>query len=213
VGIDTHGEQWVYCIGTRHVTPRWSFEEFGMPIRFRCSRCNRLLGIARRKAGSDTRCPHCGSTITVPTHDGSEDDRGELAEIDQLLNPANAVPITPSALSESTGPPTVTRPAPPAPPVPRPTPSQRSSAVSLPKSDEDRPLFERDVDAVLGVSTTEQPDSSKTKPAATSGMDAMSLGSERGQIVLSSQKATALVVAVVVMLALAFAAGFLIASR
>ena len=38
----------------------------GMPIRFRCSRCNRLLGIARRKAGTETTCPHCGATIMVP---------------------------------------------------------------------------------------------------------------------------------------------------
>ena len=48
---------------------------------------------------------------------------------------------------------------------------------------------------------------------ATSGMDAKSLGSEPGHIVLSTQKATVLGVAVVVLLALSFAAGFLIASR
>ncbi len=44
-------------------------------------------------------------------------------------------------------------------------------------------------------------------------MDAMSLGSEHGHVVLSSQKATALVVAVVVLLALAFAAGYLVGAK
>jgi hypothetical protein len=43
-------------------------------------------------------------------------------------------------------------------------------------------------------------------------MDAMSLGSERTQIVLSVQKATAMVVIAVVLIALSFATGFLLAS-
>ncbi len=30
-----------------------------MPIRFRCPHCNRLLGIATRKAGTDIPCPQC----------------------------------------------------------------------------------------------------------------------------------------------------------
>jgi len=37
-----------------------------MPIRFRCEKCHRLLGIARRKAGTQTRCPHCACVIIVP---------------------------------------------------------------------------------------------------------------------------------------------------
>ena len=46
-----------------------------MPIRFRCSHCNRLLGIARRKAGTETKCPHCEGTILVPAEDAAEDNR------------------------------------------------------------------------------------------------------------------------------------------
>ena len=67
-----------------------------MPLRFRCGYCNRLLGIARRKAGSNTTCPHCGATIAVPTPEEYEEtphpaSAPDLAEIDSLLNPEHAV--------------------------------------------------------------------------------------------------------------------------
>ena len=38
-----------------------------MPIRFRCVYCDKLLGIARRKAGAVVSCPHCGEKLIVPT--------------------------------------------------------------------------------------------------------------------------------------------------
>ena len=38
-----------------------------MPIRFRCVYCNKLLGIARRKAGAVVNCPHCAEKLIVPT--------------------------------------------------------------------------------------------------------------------------------------------------
>ncbi|HEV3383571.1 MAG TPA: hypothetical protein VG097_02085, partial [Gemmata sp.] len=59
-----------------------------MPIRFRCGYCNRLLGIARRKAGSETTCPHCGYTLTVP--DDPTGDTTEMEDLDDLLNPASS---------------------------------------------------------------------------------------------------------------------------
>jgi hypothetical protein len=37
-----------------------------MPIRFRCSYCNQLLGISRRKIGSLVRCPTCAGQVVVP---------------------------------------------------------------------------------------------------------------------------------------------------
>jgi hypothetical protein len=37
-----------------------------VPIRFRCTNCDQLMGIARRKAGSLVRCPACRSEIAVP---------------------------------------------------------------------------------------------------------------------------------------------------
>jgi hypothetical protein len=38
-----------------------------VPIRFRCTNCDQLMGIARRKAGSLVRCPACRREIAVPT--------------------------------------------------------------------------------------------------------------------------------------------------
>jgi len=211
-----------------------------MPIRFRCDYCNKLLGIARRKAGSETTCPHCGYTITVPdlNDDVPDDDlvaRTELDDIDAILNPAAArthepatVPIPPPP------PPSPARPAEPAraerprpAPVPpprqvpmsaptRPVSTAPTPKVAAPLPPGERPLFERDVDSVLGVSnkSPDRPEPAKPAQRPTSGMDAGSLGtSDGGQLVLSSQKATVLAVAVVMLLALSFAAGFLLASR
>ncbi|MCE9534238.1 MAG: hypothetical protein K8T89_24425 [Planctomycetes bacterium] len=55
-----------------------------MPIRFRCVYCEKLLGIARRKAGSLVNCPQCGEKLIVPTPDPSamvekEDEKEEDA--------------------------------------------------------------------------------------------------------------------------------------
>ena len=176
-----------------------------MPIRFRCSRCNRLLGIARRKAGADTTCPHCGTTITVP----NPTEQTELAEIDELVNPASAAIAAPPAgqwwqqadLAEAI--PVASMPA---------TPVPKPAAKPMPLPDDEHPLFERDVDSVLGVKSADRPEGAKQKPAVASGTDAMSIVSERNQVVLSSQMVTALAVAAVVLLALAFAAGYLVAS-
>jgi phage FluMu protein Com len=73
--------------------------ELGMPIRFRCAYCNRLLGIATRKAGTETTCPHCGYTITVPyPDDGEKTERVNLADVDALLKrPAAAPPAVDGA--------------------------------------------------------------------------------------------------------------------
>ena len=38
-----------------------------MPIRFRCVYCDKLLGIARRKAGAVVNCPQCQQPLIVPS--------------------------------------------------------------------------------------------------------------------------------------------------
>jgi phage FluMu protein Com len=40
-----------------------------MPIKFRCKYCNQLMGIARRKAGTDVNCPTCNGVLSVPFQD------------------------------------------------------------------------------------------------------------------------------------------------
>ena len=37
-----------------------------MPIRFRCKYCNQLIGIARRKSGTEVSCPTCHGRLMVP---------------------------------------------------------------------------------------------------------------------------------------------------
>src|SRR5262245_40754632 len=98
-----------------------------MPIRFRCSYCNRLLGIATRKAGMQTTCPHCGESITVPTPDSEEagEPRVNLDDITELLersdpHPAMTAPTQPVSSHTATAPPPTesSRPGQPKPPVP-----------------------------------------------------------------------------------------------
>ncbi|HJZ57892.1 MAG TPA: hypothetical protein VKE74_23245 [Gemmataceae bacterium] len=214
-----------------------------MPVRFRCPHCNRLLGIARRKAGTQINCPQCGLALTVPV----QDDGLNLDEIDVLLHPegatngmspANPAPRPeppqsvpqpePQAVSGTTHP-TPPRPVPvpqsavhpaepkaqgrpaPKPPEPKPQPTRKSAP------NRDAPLLERDVDSLLGIGKAgtkfELDEEPARKARPVSGMDSMSLGSEPRGLVLSPQKATLLVVAVVVLLGIAFAAGFLIASN
>lgn len=37
-----------------------------MPLKFRCYRCNQLLGASRSKVGTVISCPKCGSALVVP---------------------------------------------------------------------------------------------------------------------------------------------------
>ena len=174
-----------------------------MPIRFRCPQCDRMLGIARRKSGTQTACPQCGKMLTVPV----QDDRTELADLDMLLNPAANGGAAHQPQPVAVAP----RPA-PAPRPPQPAPRK-------PPLSEDRPLFEKgDVDAVLGLvkfggEKLELDDDKTPRVKPVSGMDAMSLASDATKLVLSPGKATLLAVAVVVLLAVAFAAGYLIAAK
>ncbi len=77
-----------------------------MPIRFRCSYCNQLLGIARRKSGTSVRCPTCAGQVSVPDQDeaamvpGREDPNPfvfDRNDFDGLLQGEVAVPIAQEA--------------------------------------------------------------------------------------------------------------------
>ena len=189
-----------------------------MPIRFRCPHCARLLGIATRKAGLPIDCPQCGKAVTVPVHNGAAD----LDGLDLLVNPeaaplpepARPVAVAPRPRPEAPRPAVATAPRPA--PLPKPAPAPPRPKPPRTGTDAD-PLFEHDdVDALLGVVKPAErfdldPPDAKAKPV--SGMDANSLDDGDGKIVLSSRRATLLVVAVVVLVGAAFAAGFLVALR
>lgn len=158
-----------------------------MPIRFRCPHCSKLLGIATRKAGTAVACPKCEQSVTVP-QPADATLGGELDEIDQLLGKAATAPE-------------------PATPVAAPAASRRKSGDSL---------FETgDVDDLLGFTPALPSPAEQTPrpvPRPTAGVDALSLDDPNGPWVLSPQKAALLVVAVVALLGVAFAAGFVIAN-
>ncbi|MBP3954990.1 hypothetical protein J8F10_06805 [Gemmata sp. G18] len=208
-----------------------------MPIRFRCTHCARLLGIATRKAGTETTCPHCGSAITVPAHSGDDakTEHINLDDVDAMLGnvatermvkPATqmaqpgAAPLSalPAPLptendteeTETAPPPIAKVSAAPAKARVAPPPVPKVPAKAVPKASDDRPLFERDMDEILGLSDIpvelDQP-----KPARVTGADAMSLGEPPRAIVLTPQQATLLTGAVVVLLGVAFAAGYFLA--
>jgi hypothetical protein len=52
-----------------------------MPIRFRCRYCNQLIGIARRKGGTEVSCPTCHGKLTVPNGDDLPAHEGPAAPV------------------------------------------------------------------------------------------------------------------------------------
>lgn len=62
-----------------------------MPIRFRCPNCERMLQIARRKAGTEVQCPRCSEEVMVPADDANEPEADvDLADGTGLMEEAIA---------------------------------------------------------------------------------------------------------------------------
>jgi hypothetical protein len=165
-----------------------------MPIQFRCPHCTRLLGVARRKAGAQVRCPRCGRPATVPGGPGS----GPFDGLDDDPGPARAV-------------------EPAARPGWVPSPQPAGAVAEHPaRPAADRPLFEADdLDAILGVQPESRPfdlDDPPAGPKPVSGPDAATLPDD-GYLTLSRHRATALGVVMAVLLILAFALGVLVGAR
>jgi hypothetical protein len=190
-----------------------------MPIRFRCGYCNRLLGIARRKAGQETTCPHCGYTLTVPEDaiDEAPDISG-MEDLDELLNPMSMPePQSPPPPAQtSPGSYTATRPlTSPAVTAAPTTPRPATPVASPPRSSGlpgDRPMLGPSFESVLNAPGTAKDPRLAAKPAPSPGVGAMGLPDDRGHIVLSARKAAFLAIAVVILVGVSFVAGFLLAS-
>jgi hypothetical protein len=84
----------------------------GVPIRFRCFRCNQLLGVSRSKAGAVVACPKCSAELIVP--DPAETEEPAAAD-------ASGAPDEPSSSwsVQSTS------------PAPEPPPSELDSGIPL----------------------------------------------------------------------------------
>jgi hypothetical protein len=103
-------------------------------------------------------------------------------------------------------------------PLPESTPPPRPQPQRKPVPNRETPLLEKDVDALLGMkkpgAAFELDDEPTPRQKPVSGVDAFSLmDGESGGLHLTPQKATLLAVAVVVLMGIAFAAGYLIASN
>ncbi|HEY1187840.1 MAG TPA: hypothetical protein VGE74_09290 [Gemmata sp.] len=191
-----------------------------MPIRFRCSYCNRLLGIATRKAGTETTCPHCGYAIVVPmpNEDEAKTERVSVGDVDQSLGhhltermsePATQVLEPPRAELPKPAPPKVAAPKPRSAEAPA-AKAPQESKPQPPADPDDPPLFEGDLDDLFANSSAPAA-ADRPKAVPTTGQDALSIGDPPRVIVLSAQKATLLMGGVVVLLAVAFAAGYFVA--
>lgn len=179
-----------------------------MPIAFRCQTCRKKLSTAKRKAGSVVTCPGCGSEVRVPTADTLD------PKVARLLATAGArgeyeaesPPPAPNAefdFREGVQPPP--EPVPPAPKVvmvKRPMPPATAAKLN------DLPLFEREDFAEMLEKDAEAKDEDplplpKEAPPTT----------PTDGFMVTRGTATMVMVAVVVLLGLAFAAGFLVGSR
>jgi hypothetical protein len=107
-----------------------------MPIQFRCPACDRMLGIAKRKAGTSVKCPRCAADVRVPALAG-------MAV--ETIGPVGAAPAIPKE--------------------PKVSPTAPAVAVAAKRTASDRkvdsmPLFERpDFESLLN------PAIEKAKPA------------------------------------------------
>jgi hypothetical protein len=151
-----------------------------MPIRFRCSSCHQLLGIARRKAGTYVNCPTCQRSLLVPAEDQAPAEQPAAA-------PAASAPADAPALFERDDFDALLRPPP-------------SLAVDAPprynggqpQSAAPRAPAPRDYSA---QGPTWQPPAESAEPAG---------------VVLSPARTTILTVVVILLLAVAFGAGLLV---
>ena len=171
-----------------------------MPIAFRCPKCRNKLSTAKRKAGTLVGCPGCGVDVRVPSADRLD------PQVERLLATAGARAggDGEAAMPEAEDDPP---PAPLPPPVPmarRPKPAPPSPAKWT-----DLTLFEREDFAEMlekgaDSDADETPLPLPPAPAATAQADGF---------VVTRGTAIMVLVSVVVLLGLAFAAGFLVGNR
>lgn len=156
-----------------------------MPIRFRCAYCNQLMGIARRKTGTVVRCPNCAGQVVVPRPEGAkgaEPGEAKPAHPEQPFFEQNDFDEALSAAAPGARPVLpASEPNSPSRPIPAPATFQGSA-----------PVYEPEVEA------QSQYASELPAPAAPPG------------IFLSPVMATALSVAFVLALALAFIVGLFV---
>jgi len=179
-----------------------------MPIRFRCSSCGQLLGIARRKAGSRVNCTKCGREVVVPIPE----------DLPRPATPAAAVPAVP-AVPASTSRPPAWGPEDPferddlaallqAAPAPAPSPAPAAHASAQANSSAAPAVVGKAAERVGGVARQGE-GGSEALPAAVASLPPAPPAEAIG-LVLSPIQATVLTVVLILLLALSFLSGLLI---
>lgn len=173
-----------------------------MPIRFRCVYCDRLLGIARRKAGAVVNCPHCSEKLIVPTPDPDETvasvgEREEVGSEEQ-----EALVQTPAArLFEQDDVDAILEGLPTFRAEQKESPPPPPQEVVRPTMAEEQPIFSRDVQAAANARST--------RPINLTS-DILNDPKKLPGYHLSPAKATWLSVLVVILIAVAFAGGLMV---
>ena len=194
-----------------------------MPIHFRCPSCYGLLSIARRKSGHEVTCPKCSDLVIVPILDAQDDEVTMVVEVDSESARERENAARTRRQSEGRN---------------RDHPADPDGVVVLASVDEpvkpsrkpkksggdDSPLFERsDFEQLLepaarkavaangakGLAGTGQP-AAPVQPDAPVAMTAQV--SDDDGLTITRGGAAMLAVMIAVLLALAFATGFLISS-
>jgi hypothetical protein len=154
-----------------------------MPIRFRCQHCHQLMGIARRKAGTEVQCPTCRHNTLVPKGDDAGAEPAPRAAVPSEETAGAGVP---EALFERSDFDEVLRGTEAPPRIARPAPKKDLTGP--------RPGDAASAPAALGQAPASLPAAS----LAPTG------------IFLTSNQATLLAVAAIILLAVAFGVGLLV---
>ena len=151
------------------------------PIRFRCSRCEKVLKVSRSKAGQVVTCPACSVELIVPDAP-PEPTPGAVAE---AAPPADAgSPLAFLNLKLDEGPPSASSPPPPpaAAPIPVLAPTLPSAGPAVAADEPAFPMIQVDPEPVRPTAAP------RPAPAVASGSAPVSVnerGARRNDVVLS----------------------------
>lgn len=177
-----------------------------MPIQFRCPSCDRMLGIAKRKAGSTVKCPRCATDVSVPAL------AGMAIETNGPIGAAPAIPKGPSGGAATA--------SAPAPAVAKRAPQSDRKVDSMPLFE--RPDFESLLNPALEKAKPEpavplpEPRRVEVPPSKPYLVDpveeAIDVEDLSNTIILTRSKLTIAVAIVALLMGIAFAAGYFLAT-
>jgi len=154
-----------------------------MPIRFKCPTCERMLSIARRKAGSQIVCPRCEEDVTVPDADLADEEDINVEPVEESGSSTKPIAIG----------------APPKAPT-------KPKQDKLFEDSDFEQLLDEKVKKASDDAAARKPEPPKLVPQPTTPPE---LIEDKG-VLLSRGAAVVLGVLMLVLLALAFATGYLI---